>query len=752
MTIARLHVDHRQLDGEHRQLRAVEGGLPPRFDLQPIDEFAQVDEPGAAALVGTAEEALVGANSDVMFYGDGGAGKTTMSVDLGFHLAAGDDWLGIEVPKPLRVALVEAEGSRGMFRRKVRRKLDGWNGSPIEGRLFVLSEPWGALALTDQVARQALAAELKAKQIDLLIIGPLTAIGMDTPGTIAEARAFVQQTLEPIRRLLDRPIAFLIVHHESKGGKVSGAWEGVGDTLMHLQAHGHGKAALHLQKVRNSSELHGTTIKLVWGEGATFLIDPTVAEPTRPERTWDDIAAYVLAHGGCGWNEVDSVVSGKSDYLRRRRTEMLAEGVLINVGSGQSFELWHRDDPSRPTLDGTASPEGRSWDAVASGTGTTARTGPRPRVPPLRGTRLGTQSVPRPPTTSRQTPRRPAPSGRKERDHDASRARPLEAVSSCQQPLPPRRLPRLRLRPRTRCGRHRRAGRRHRRRVGARAGTRASRLAGDRTRGAREVVTRLVTAGEIPDPGGGEGVDRWPPGSKTPKPPALQPPDVIGRMKGTRPCEWCGEPIDPATTKSGRARFCGPYCRWKHIDANRPPDLSRSDPEYRARKLAAAKEHQWTRRCIRCGEPTWSQHSPFCQPHSEEAALRRAARTRSAKEKPKTAAQIRRARDRERLRKRTRPTPKERGYGEAFKKEKKRVAKIVRAGTVCVRCGEPIRVIDGKPEAWDLGHSDVDRTLIAGPEHRACNRGTAAHAARRRRRNKAKRKRRDWAARERKHG
>ena len=77
-------------------------------------------------------------------------------------------------------------------------------------------------------------------------------------------------------------------------------------------------------------------------------------------------------------------------------------------------------------------------------------------------------------------------------------------------------------------------------------------------------------------------------------------------MKGTHSCEWCGEPIDPATTKSARARFCSPHRRWKHIEANRPADLSRhrDDPEYRARRLAEAKQHQRTRRCRRCGEPS----------------------------------------------------------------------------------------------------------------------------------------------------
>ena len=40
---------------------------------------------------------LIPEGGDVMVYGDGGAGKTTLCLDLACHLAAGDDWLGIPV-------------------------------------------------------------------------------------------------------------------------------------------------------------------------------------------------------------------------------------------------------------------------------------------------------------------------------------------------------------------------------------------------------------------------------------------------------------------------------------------------------------------------------------------------------------------------------------------------------------------------------------------------------------------------------
>ena len=50
---------------------------------------------------GTPGRSLIPEGGDVMIYGDGGASKTTLGIDLACHLAAGDDWLGIAVPRPV---------------------------------------------------------------------------------------------------------------------------------------------------------------------------------------------------------------------------------------------------------------------------------------------------------------------------------------------------------------------------------------------------------------------------------------------------------------------------------------------------------------------------------------------------------------------------------------------------------------------------------------------------------------------------
>src|SRR5438067_10727638 len=56
--------------------------------------------------------ALIPENGDVMFYCEGGASKTTLVIDLAAQLAAGDDWLGIPVGRPLPCLLIEDQGPR----------------------------------------------------------------------------------------------------------------------------------------------------------------------------------------------------------------------------------------------------------------------------------------------------------------------------------------------------------------------------------------------------------------------------------------------------------------------------------------------------------------------------------------------------------------------------------------------------------------------------------------------------------------
>ena len=70
-----------------RQELADNGAGPTNARIVTAQDFVAVDEPGADPLVGAGSESLIPIGGDVMFYGDGGSSKTTLSIDLAVHLA-----------------------------------------------------------------------------------------------------------------------------------------------------------------------------------------------------------------------------------------------------------------------------------------------------------------------------------------------------------------------------------------------------------------------------------------------------------------------------------------------------------------------------------------------------------------------------------------------------------------------------------------------------------------------------------------
>jgi AAA domain len=242
------------------------------FATVTLEEFVGVDEPGAQALLGDNDAAVIPEGGDVMIYGAGGAGKTTLALDLAFHLAAGEEWLGIPVPRPTRVLLIENEGPRPLLRKKLRRKREAWAGAELADRVRVFDRPWGEFSLQTEEWRQRLADVVAAHKIDVVIVGPLTRIGMNDAGTLQEVVAFMELVVD-VRRLCGRPVTVILVHHENKAGAVSGAWEGSGDTLLHVKSAGNGHTVVRVQKARWSSLHSGKTLKLAWTGGEGYEVE-----------------------------------------------------------------------------------------------------------------------------------------------------------------------------------------------------------------------------------------------------------------------------------------------------------------------------------------------------------------------------------------------------------------------------------------------------------------------------------------------
>ena len=327
---------------------AVETASSPVVDaplIVSLEEFAAVEEMGAAAIVGSPGEAVIPEGGDVLIYGDGGAGKTTLMIDLGCHLAAGDDWIGMPIPNAVRVLLVENEGPRPLFRAKLRRKLGGWAGAPLAGRVQVLERPWAWFTFADESRRAWLAGELQRLEIDVVIIGPVSRSGMQEAGTLAEVRDFMA-LVDDVRRRTGRHVTFILVHHENKGGKVSGAWEGSGDTLLHVTGQGHGHTRVYVQKARWASSYHAQTIVLAWTPGEGFEVED------RPEFTdeevGDQIVTAIAADPGAGWTKVEEATPGMSKQKRRQaRDGLLRGGVIVNIGREAGADVWLEECPER---------------------------------------------------------------------------------------------------------------------------------------------------------------------------------------------------------------------------------------------------------------------------------------------------------------------------------------------------------------------------------------------------------------------
>jgi ABC-type molybdenum transport system ATPase subunit/photorepair protein PhrA len=63
-----------------------EADLPPLHTIT-LQQFAAVKEEGGKPLLGDRDQVLIPEDGDVMIYGDGGAGKTTLAIDLAIHWA-----------------------------------------------------------------------------------------------------------------------------------------------------------------------------------------------------------------------------------------------------------------------------------------------------------------------------------------------------------------------------------------------------------------------------------------------------------------------------------------------------------------------------------------------------------------------------------------------------------------------------------------------------------------------------------------
>ena len=151
------------------------------------------------------------------------------------HLAAGVDWLGIPVPRPVPICIIENERPADLFQRKLEAKIASWGGPAFTDNVSAFAGPWGEFSFADAEAREALVAFCEEHAIDVVMANPTLGLGVAASGRPDETQAFVDWLVECG---LKSERAFWLLHHENKAGQISGDWGRHPDTKVQLQQDG----------------------------------------------------------------------------------------------------------------------------------------------------------------------------------------------------------------------------------------------------------------------------------------------------------------------------------------------------------------------------------------------------------------------------------------------------------------------------------------------------------------------------------
>jgi hypothetical protein len=251
-----------------------------------------------------------------------------------------------------------------MFHGKLERKLAVW---PDAGeRVLILTEPWQGFTFRDELHRDELVRRINEDEVDVLVAAPLSRIGMQGGGTLDEIGEFAALVAD-VQKRCQRSLTVLLVHHENRAGQVSGAWEGFPDTLVHVQAQGHGRTRVYWQKLRWSSSLHGTTTHLTWADCESFTVEER--EEITEASIADGILEAIRESPDTSWSRIRPKVKGNDAEKAGVLDRLLRDGLIVNTATREGhFNLWLPEDPasSRANVStglartGAASPDGES--------------------------------------------------------------------------------------------------------------------------------------------------------------------------------------------------------------------------------------------------------------------------------------------------------------------------------------------------------------------------------------------------------
>jgi hypothetical protein len=168
------------------------------------------------------------AHTVALLFGDGGAGKTTLAMQLATARALGRDWI-MTTPTPGRSLVLSAEDDDAEMHRRMDAIRKHYGASfadlgdmrfvDLVGENAVLGELRGNGIISATTLFDAVVAEIAEFQADLVIVDALADVFAGDENNRTQARQFISMLKRPGR---DHGCAFLVLAHPSLSGLNSG--------------------------------------------------------------------------------------------------------------------------------------------------------------------------------------------------------------------------------------------------------------------------------------------------------------------------------------------------------------------------------------------------------------------------------------------------------------------------------------------------------------------------------------------------
>jgi AAA domain len=355
-----VEVDGRQICYPCQEdIRGENGAGPVAEEIErpfalPLTDFIADKGDAPEPLLGYADDCILPALGLGLLIAKGGKGKTTFTLDLVLHLAAGEEYLGLEVGRALNILLIENEGPQEPFRRKLERKFEAWPHE-LKGLVAVYAQNWGHARLDLSEFVERLNAYCQEHEVDLVIGDPLDSLGMDGEGSPSETRAMVDR-FKSAGLFTER--AWLLPHHSRKESvddavdEASGAWGGRPDAMLALEKRSDNQARLSFSKVRWQARERRpylldfdpetesfTFVKEEEGEERDYVVEIEEYLDQQPNQTVPDIMAAISASK----EKVREALEDHPDRFRRRTGDDAKA-----LGRHPNAVVWCLDSPQNP--------------------------------------------------------------------------------------------------------------------------------------------------------------------------------------------------------------------------------------------------------------------------------------------------------------------------------------------------------------------------------------------------------------------